>query len=82
MAIPSTKTIPKFKPRRSKKAGLSPGTIVHFGERKQEEATISFFSYNEHVCIEKTKTTFEEILSYKKDLSTVEWININPLNSR
>ena len=74
------KTIPKFKPRRSKKAGLSPGTIVHFGERKQEESTISFFSYNENVCIEKTKTTFEEILNFKKDLSTVEWININAIH--
>ena len=44
-----------FKGMMSKKAGLSPGTLVHVGERKLENARIRLMDYDEYRIEEKAK---------------------------
>ena len=33
--------------KRSKKAGLPPGTLVHIGEKRVEESKVTVFDYDE-----------------------------------
>lgn len=68
-----------FPKKVSKKAGLSPGTLVHVGERKSEETQISIISYDAHTLEEKELETIEEVFSYG-NTSGVTWINIDGLH--
>ncbi|MEK6776672.1 MAG: magnesium and cobalt transport protein CorA [bacterium] len=68
--------MPKRTRRRSKKAGLAPGTLVHIGKEKTFQAKISIIDYNESRLQEKEVQTIEECLPFK-DGPTVTWINID-----
>jgi magnesium transporter len=59
----------------SKKPGLSPGTLVHIGEKKTEEVNISVIDYDESQIQEKDAATFGECLPFKEK-PTVTWINV------
>lgn len=61
--------------KRSKKAGLPPGSLVYTGDKKLEKVKITIVDYNEEHFEEKEVKTIEECLPFK-DLSTVTWINI------
>lgn len=61
--------------RRSRKAGLPPGSLVHVGEKKAEEVTISIIDYDEKHFEEKLVENVDECFPFK-DTSTVSWINI------
>ncbi len=63
-------------PRRSQKAGLPPGTIVHVGEKRHERVKLSVINYDSANFQEKGVKTVEEALSFK-DKSSVTWLNIN-----
>jgi len=39
--------MPRLIKKRSKKAGLPPGTLVHIGEQKAEETRITIIDYDE-----------------------------------
>ncbi len=39
--------MPRFIKRRSKKAGLAPGTLVHIGDHKTERIKITLIDYND-----------------------------------
>ena len=65
--------------KRSSKAGLPPGTLVHVGEKKIESARITFIDYDEQSFEEKQVAKIEECLKLK-DTSTVSWINIDGLH--
>jgi magnesium transporter len=39
--------------RRSRKAGLPPGTLVHVGEKKVEAVRLTYIDYDEHTVQEK-----------------------------
>jgi magnesium transporter len=65
--------------KRSAKAGLPPGSLVHIGERKAEKVTISIFDYDEEQFTEKDEATIEECFPFK-DKPTVTWINVNGLH--
>jgi magnesium transporter len=65
--------------KRSKKAGLSPGTLVHVGEKKQDQALISYIDYDEKKFEEKKVSKIEDCFPLK-DTSTVSWINIDGLH--
>jgi magnesium transporter len=66
--------------RRSKKAGLPPGTLMHVGEKKTERVRITLFDYNEAGLIEKELGTIDECLPYMEK-ETVTWINISGLHN-
>lgn len=65
--------------RRSKKAGLPPGTLVHIGEKKTERAKITIIDYDEAQFQEKEAKTIEECFPFK-DEPTVTWINIDGIH--
>ena len=64
--------------KRSSKAGLPPGTLVHVGEKKVESVRITFIDYDKENFQEKQAQNIEECLKFK-DTATVSWINIDGL---
>jgi magnesium transporter len=71
--------MPRFIKRHSKKAGTSPGTLVHIGEKKSEETRITLIDYDEENLQERGLVTIEEAFPLK-DLPSVTWINIDGLH--
>lgn len=65
--------------RRSRKAGLPPGSLVYVGERETEKVTITVLDYDEKHFEEKSVENLEECLPLK-DTSTVSWINVEGLH--
>jgi magnesium transporter len=63
----------------SKKVGLSPGTLVHIGEKKVEKTRITVIDYDVDQFQEKEVETIEECFPFK-DTPTVTWINIDGLH--
>src|SRR4030066_458337 len=71
--------MPKFIKKRSKKAGLPPGTLVHIGERKTEKIKITIMDYNETQFQVRETETLEEFYPFK-DRPTIIWINIDGIH--
>ena len=69
----------KFLKKTSKKAGLSPGTLIHVGEQKVEKASISLISYDAERLEEKELKRTEDSFAYR-DTPPVSWINIDGLH--
>jgi magnesium transporter len=65
--------------KRSAKAGLPPGSLIHIGERHAEQAKMTFFEYDECRFTEKEVATLEGILP-AKDAKTVSWLHIDGLH--
>jgi magnesium transporter len=65
--------------KRSRKAGLPPGTLVHIGEKKADTPKITVMDYDETHFQEKEIKTIEECFILK-DTPTVTWINIDGLH--
>jgi len=65
--------------KRSKKAGLPPGTLIHIGERKTEKTRITIIDYDETQFEEKQARRIEECFPFK-DKPTVTWINIDGIH--
>src|SRR4030066_215591 len=71
--------MPRPMKKRSKKAGLPPGTLIHIGERKAAELKITIIDYDEAHFQERPLGTIEECFLFK-DQPTVTWINIEGLH--
>ncbi len=71
--------MPDLIKKRSKKAGLPPGTLVHIGERKAEEIKITILDYDETQFQERFSKTFDECFIFR-DKSTVRWINVDGIH--
>jgi len=69
----------KLVKKRSKKAGLPPGTLIHIGEKKTEEIKITLMDYDESQLQEKEAKTFDECFPYT-GRPTVTWINIDGIH--
>jgi magnesium transporter len=65
--------------KRSKKAGLPPGTLIHIGEKKIESVRITLIDYDEQNFQEKQVPNIEECFRFKAT-PTVTWINIDGLH--
>ena len=65
----------KLVKKRSKKAGLPPGTLIHIGEKKVEVPKITIFDYDHQHVEEREVKTIEECFVFK-DKPTVTWINV------
>jgi magnesium transporter len=61
--------------KRSRKAGLPPGTLVHIGEKKAGEPIITLIDYDEAHLQESEVKTVEECFSFR-EMPTVTWINV------
>ena len=67
--------------KRSQKAGLPPGTLIHIGEQRAEAAKITVIDYDDISFQEKELKTVEECFPYK-DKPTMTWINIDGLHQK
>lgn len=65
--------------RKSKKVGLSPGTLIYTGEKPAEKIKISVINYNETALVEKEVKNIEDCFSLI-NTSTNTWINIEGIN--
>ena len=66
--------------KRSKKAGLPPGTLVHIGEQKSGGPRIAILDYDETNFQEREADAVDECVLFK-DKPTVTWINIEGVHS-
>ncbi|MEX2089708.1 MAG: magnesium/cobalt transporter CorA [Bacteroidota bacterium] len=64
--------------RRSRKAGLPPGTLVYTGEARTTAPKISVFDYAQGWCDERNVKTAEEALQTKRK-GSVRWIDVDGL---
>lgn len=69
----------RIAPKRSRKAGLPPGTPVHLGERKSETTRLTMLHYNEQRAVEQEMNTARECLTLR-DTPGVSWINVTGLH--
>src|SRR5574340_920893 len=67
--------------KRSQKAGLPPGTLIHIGKQRAEAPKITVIDYDESSFQEKELKTVEECFPYK-DKTTLTWINIDGLHQQ
>ncbi len=65
--------------RRSSKAGLPPGTLVHLGRHVTEKATITVVNYNEDNFRIRETSSVEECFSFM-DPSMTTWINVDAVS--
>ena len=71
--------MPRLAPKRSRKAGLPPGTPVHLGERKSDTTRLTLLHYDEQRAVEQEMKTAQECLALR-DSPGVSWINITGLH--
>ncbi len=69
----------RFIKRKIKKAGLSPGTLIHVGDIKSEIITITIIDYDEINYHEKNVEEIEECFPFKEKPS-ITWINIDGIH--
>ena len=62
--------------KRSSKAGLPPGSIVHLGERKAESVHITLIDYDDVNYKREEVSDIEQCFEFKTT-SSVTWINID-----
>jgi len=65
--------------KRSEKAGLPPGTLVHIGEKKTEIPRITIIDYDETHFQEREAKSIEECFLFKEK-PTLTWINVDGLH--
>jgi magnesium transporter len=71
--------MPKSLRRKSRKAGLPPGTLVHIGEERTAKVKITIIDYDESNLQERDILKVEECYPFKQK-STVTWINIDGIH--
>jgi magnesium transporter len=65
--------------RGSKKVGLSPGTLIHVGEKKTEQVRLRVIDYDVEHLEERELATLDEFIPYK-DKPSVTWLNMDGLH--
>ena len=69
--------------KRSKKAGLPPGSLIHIGEPKTEKVKLTIYRFNEAHLEEKEVESVSDGVAFcksLKDFSFVTWINVDGLH--
>jgi len=65
--------------KRSEKAGLPPGSLLHIGEQKTEEVRVTVINYDENNYQEIHCKNIEETYPFKEK-NNISWINIDGLH--
>jgi magnesium transporter len=65
--------------RRARKAGLPPGALVQYGEKRAQAVLITYMDYDEASFQEKQGVSVEECFPFK-DTDTITWINIDGID--
>jgi magnesium transporter len=61
------------------KVGLAPGTLIHVGERKTDQATITLIEYSDTKLTEYCFTSVSEVRDYVQKLPLL-WLNVHGLH--
>jgi len=69
----------KIVKKKSQKAGLPPGTLVHIGEKKMEKATISLIRYDQSNASEIKLESLDECTP-KLEQRAVTWLNVTGIH--
>ena len=69
----------KLVEKRSKKAGLPPGTLVYVGDKGLDPIRITYMDYDEHNFHEEQVKKIEDCFAFKTT-PTVSWINIDGIH--
>lgn len=64
--------------KRSKKTGLSPGSLIHIGSKYSEKSKITLVRYNEAFFEEKEINSIKDF-RVEKDKKQITWINVDGL---
>lgn len=67
------------KKKQAKRAGLSPGTLIHIGEKKMEQPRIRIIDFDAEHLQEVELDSIEKCF-HLKETDTVSWINIDGLH--
>ena len=73
------KTTRKFLKKRSIKAGMPPGSLVHIGETPAGAVAIELIGYNQEAFEEQSFTTVDDCLPYL-ERSGISWVNVEGVN--
>jgi len=68
------------KAKRSKKAGLPPGSMIHIGEKRTERIKITVINYDKKKFDEKAIEKLKECIAYKNKKGVV-WINVSGIHN-
>ena len=68
----------RLTPRRSRKAGLPPGSVVHIGAPSSQPARVQMFRYASDRLVEEPNATLDQALACR-DETGVGWINVDGL---
>jgi len=69
----------RFLKKTSKKAGMSPGTLVHIGERRAVATQMALIHYDADRLLEKENAAAEDVFAFKV-ASPVFWVNVDGLH--
>ncbi|MDX2451485.1 CorA family divalent cation transporter [Desulfosarcina sp.] len=69
----------RFTRKSSKKAGSSPGTLVHVGEKKTDDIRLAMLHYDADTLMERPLNRVEEALPLLTTTTTT-WINIDGIH--
>ncbi len=69
----------RFTRKSSKKAGSSPGTLVHVGEKKTDDIRLAILHYDADTLMERPLNRVEEALPLLTTTTTT-WINIDGIH--
>ena len=72
-------SVARFIKKRSKKAGLPPGTLIHIGEKTSETTRVTLREYDEKDFQESRLENFDPCFPFKKD-PTVTWVNVDGIH--
>ncbi len=67
----------RFLPKRSKKTGKPPGTILYLGKKRIEDVTIDIVEYDKISFNEKTTLNDSDLYHIDKNTRKNLWINVN-----
>ncbi len=65
----------KLMQKRSRKKGLSPGTLIHIGEKRTEAVTVTLFNYSSTHCDEQPIRDVNELRPPSDE--TVSWVDVD-----
>jgi len=68
-------SVPRLTKKRSKKAGLPPGTLVHIGEKTSDTTRFTLWEYDEKDFQESRLENLEVCFPFKPE-PTVTWVNV------
>jgi len=71
--------VKKLLKRSSRKAGLSPGSLIHIGEQKVPEVKLSLINYDLQQVVRHESETIEELISQIPS-EGISWLNITGLH--